>query len=160
MARVVRTAATRPGPNPPTQAVRIMARKKMGATSASGRTSSATISATATLETARPYLHTADDARCAELSDSVILLPRSDKDWSYLSGKNAPAFSGLIVSLAVYMNGPLQRQQMPIGSQASVLFFTLHRIHRKGESLRANSGKSATGLRKSPPDQSRNHVAS
>src|SRR5258708_908164 len=106
MARVVRTAATKPGPKPPNQAVRMIARKKMGATSASGCSSSPTLSAITTLETARPYLRTADDARCADLSDSVILLPHSDKDWSYLSGKNAPAFSGLIVSLAVYMNGP------------------------------------------------------
>jgi len=50
----------------------MMARKKTDETSLSGRSRSATISAAATLETARPYLKTADDARCAEVSDSDI----------------------------------------------------------------------------------------
>src|SRR6266850_7525275 len=80
MARVVRTAATRPGPKPPIQAVTMMAKKKMGATSASGCSRSATLSAAATVKKARPYLHTADDELCAELSDSVIPLTHSDKD--------------------------------------------------------------------------------
>src|SRR5258708_7138939 len=71
MTRVARTAATRPGPKPPIQAVTMMARKKTGATSPSGRTKSVTISAAATLERAKPYLQAAD-ALCAELSDSNI----------------------------------------------------------------------------------------
>src|SRR5258705_5253247 len=71
MTKLARTAATKPGRKPPIQAVTMMARKKTGATSASGRTRSVTIKAAATLERATPYLQVAD-ARCAELSDSNI----------------------------------------------------------------------------------------
>jgi hypothetical protein len=60
MDRVANRAASIPGPMPPTQALRMMARKKTGVTSPSGRTRNVRINAMATDETARPYLRAAD----------------------------------------------------------------------------------------------------
>jgi hypothetical protein len=52
----------------------MMARKKNGEMSTSGRSRSVTISAAATLETATPYLRTAD-VRCAERPNAKIPCP-------------------------------------------------------------------------------------
>ena len=66
-ARVDNAAATRPGPVPPIQADRMMARKKIGDCSASGCTRSVRPNAAMTLKTATPYRKDAEEC-CIEMS--------------------------------------------------------------------------------------------
>jgi hypothetical protein len=57
---------------PPNQALNMLARKKTGETSTSGCSRSENVSATATLETAKPYLKATGKLRCAKVSESDI----------------------------------------------------------------------------------------